>query len=272
MSLAAAGVTPGIGSEDATATRKRPRSPSPPPSCGSSLAKAVPLLDVVQAAVGSAGNAKRDGEQVQQGMELLASAGIGSFGDLLQQLSSSSGLPNSLPFGFRYALRDFVADLQRKERPAAEKLVEQVEPPSEIQPEALPVHLPLPPPTAGRQRRDYEGQVLSPNLIDCHEVSRRLQQTITEWQQYEHISHYKQRKLRYKYWNQIRHVVELKALHAVALYLVGHKSKFVQQRTQGQATKERRSKQLGPNAAASWRKTSGDWSQSNGGFGYAHAT
>ena len=35
-------------------------------------------------------NAEGDAERVQQGMELLPGAGIGSFGDLMQQVSSSA--------------------------------------------------------------------------------------------------------------------------------------------------------------------------------------
>ena len=70
--------------------KKATRSPSPPPSCSSSQAKAGPLLEVVQAVIEIAGDAEGDAERVQQGMELLAGAGIGSFGDLMQQVSSSA--------------------------------------------------------------------------------------------------------------------------------------------------------------------------------------
>ena len=48
------------------------------------------MLEVVQAVIEIAGDAEGDAERVQQGMELLAGAGIGSFGDLMQQVSSSA--------------------------------------------------------------------------------------------------------------------------------------------------------------------------------------
>ena len=48
------------------------------------------MLEVVQAVIEIAGDAEGDAERVQQGMELLPGAGIGSFGDLMQQVSSSA--------------------------------------------------------------------------------------------------------------------------------------------------------------------------------------
>ena len=51
------------------------------------------MLEVMQAMILITENAEGDAERVQQGMELLPGAGIGSFGDLMQmmqQVSSSA--------------------------------------------------------------------------------------------------------------------------------------------------------------------------------------